>query len=376
MVIMKKKILKFCKKCLVPITRPRIKFDSNGVCNACNNQTNKSENINWDERWKELEKLCDSYRSGISDRPDVIVPYSGGKDGGYIAYMLKEKLGMNPLCITIRPPLEDPVGVENINSFLDRGYHHLMITPNRLVERSIDKENFINKGIPMHAFMISVQTAIMRCSVLYNIPLVMFAEEGESEYGGSSKLKNKSTYDVEDSINFYLSGTDPSKYLKEFNEKELYWHSYPKKEDLIRVGSRISHWSYYKEFVNYEHYVLCKEKLGFKERPSRNLGSYENYSTTDTEIIWLYFYLMYLKFGMGRTNNVVNTEIRRGAMTRKQGINLINLYDNAYPEIYIEKYLNYYSMTLNEFNSVLDKWANKDLFEKVNGRWEPKFEVK
>ena len=85
---------------------------------------------------------------------------------------------------------------------------------------------------------------------------------------------------------------------------------------------------------------------------------------------------MYLKFGMGRTNNVVNTEIRRGAMTRKQGINLINLYDNAYPEIYIEKYLNYYSMTLNEFNSVLDKWANKDLFEKVNGRWEPKFEVK
>ena len=228
----------------------------------------------------------------------------------------------------------------------------------------------------MHAFMISVQTAIMRCSVLYNIPLVMFAEEGESEYGGSSKLQNQSTYDIEDSINFYLSGVNPSKYLKKFSRKELYWHTYPEKKELLEVGSRISHWSYYKEFVNYEHYVVCKEKLGFKERQTRNIGSFENYSTTDTEIIWLYFYLMYLKFGMGRTNNVVNTEIRRGAMTRKQGINLINLYDNAYPEIYIDKYLEYYSMTNEEFDSVIDKWANIKLFEKIKGRWKHKFVVK
>ena len=79
---------------------------------------------------------------------------------------------------------------------------------------------------------------------------------------------------------------------------------------------------------------------------------------------------------MGRTNNVVNTEIRRGAMTRKQGINLINLYDNAYPEMYIDKYLEYYSMTKEEFDSVIDKWANKKLFEKIKGRWQPKFVVK
>jgi hypothetical protein len=78
---------------------------------------------------------------------------------------------------------------------------------------------------------------------------------------------------------------------------------------------------------------------------------------------------------MGRTTNVVGTEIRRGAMSRKQGVNLIKLYDNAYPEMYINDYLDYYSMTKNEFNEILDKWANKDLFEKINGRWEPKFKV-
>ena len=40
----------------------------------------------------------------------------------------------------------------------------------------------------MHAFMISVQTAIYRASIIFDIPFVMFAEEGESEYGGDLNL--------------------------------------------------------------------------------------------------------------------------------------------------------------------------------------------
>jgi hypothetical protein len=72
---------------------------------------------------------------------------------------------------------------------------------------------------------------------------------------------------------------------------------------------------------------------------------------------------------------VVATEIRRGAMTRKQAINLVKKFDNAYPEPYIKKYLEYYSMTKDEFDAVLDKWANKELFEKKDGRWMPIFEV-
>jgi hypothetical protein len=32
-------------------------------------------------------------------------------------------------------------------------------------------------------------------------------------------------------------------------------------------------------------------------------------------------------------------------------------------------------MTLDEFSAVLDKWANKDLFEKRDGRWMPRFTI-
>jgi N-acetyl sugar amidotransferase len=366
--------LTYCTKCLNPHTRPRITFNDEGVCNACLTQERKKL-MNWDGRWEMLQELCEQQKKRNVDRPDVIVPYSGGKDGAYIAYTLREKLGMRPLCVTIRPPMEDLVGVRNIQNFLDRGYDHVMITPNRLVERAIDKENFINKGIPMHAFMMAVQAAVMRCSVIYDIPLVMFAEEGESEMGGDSELANSPTYEIEHSIKFYLSGVDPKKYLDRFSSKELYWFLHPTFDEMKRVGSRISHWSFYQEFVNYKHYLVAKEHCGLEEKTERGVGTFDNYSTTDTELIWLYFYLMYLKFGFGRATNVVATEIRRGAMTRKQAVNLVRKYDGEYPEQYVETYLKYYDMTQGEFDAVLDKWANKDLFEKQNGRWVPKFTV-
>ena len=85
---------------------------------------------------------------------------------------------------------------------------------------------------------------------------------------------------------------------------------------------------------------------------------------------------MYLKFGFVRATQDTGIEIRRGAMTRSQAVNLVNLYDNNYPEKYINDYLVYYQMTKKEFNSIIDKWANKKLFKKIKGKWQPKFIVK
>lgn len=291
--------------------------------------------------------------------------------------MLKEKLGMKPLCVTIRPPLEEQIGIQNIYNFMDRGYDHVFITPNRIIEREIDKENFIEKGIPMHAFMILVQTAIARASVAFDIPFVMFAEDGESEYGGSKKLENQHYYEFEDGINFYLSGVNPNKYLRKYSKEDLYWFTYPEEDEMKKCRPLLCHWSYFKDFVNYEHYVLAKEKLGLLEKETRSIGAIENFSTTDTYLIRLYFYLMYLKFGFGRVSTEVSNEIRRSSMTRNQAINIANTFDGEMPdEDHIKKYLDYYKISINEFNNIIDKNANKDLFYKNNNKkWTKKFEI-
>ena len=85
---------------------------------------------------------------------------------------------------------------------------------------------------------------------------------------------------------------------------------------------------------------------------------------------------MYLKFGFGRANQDACIEIRRGAMDREQAVNLVRLYDGHYPEEFVGEYLEYYGMTKSEFDAVLDKYANQKLFEKVSGRWLPRFEVR
>ena len=84
---------------------------------------------------------------------------------------------------------------------------------------------------------------------------------------------------------------------------------------------------------------------------------------------------MYLKFGFGRATQDAGIEIRRKAMTRNQGLNLVKLYDNHFPSEFLDQYLDYFEMNKKEFMKTIDFWANKKLFKKINGQWEPKFEV-
>ena len=85
---------------------------------------------------------------------------------------------------------------------------------------------------------------------------------------------------------------------------------------------------------------------------------------------------MYMKFGFGRATQDAGIEIRRGAMSRGQGINLVNLYDNYYPDDYLPFYLDYFEIKKEEFDNIIDKWVNRSLFEKIKGKWMPTFETR
>ena len=82
---------------------------------------------------------------------------------------------------------------------------------------------------------------------------------------------------------------------------------------------------------------------------------------------------MYLKFGFGRATQDAGIEIRRGAMTREQGLNLVRLYDGVFPEEFLSLYLEYFDMDEEAFFDVLDRWANRDLFSRDGNRWVPLF---
>ena len=364
----------WCKHCLNMSTRPRITFDERGWCTACQWMEMKKK-IDWSPRKKELEILLNKYRSTTGGF-DCIVPVSGGKDGGSIAYRLRDLYGMCPLTVTVRPALELAIGNENLMNFIDCGFNHIHISPDVNVMQKINKLGFIEKGFPYYGWMIAILTAVIRTGLNFNVPLIFYGEDGEMEYGGSIETKNHSYFNIEYMKRVYFEAG----YEKVFSrlnllEKDLYFFTFPSADELVGKDMYFTHWSYFEAWDSYDNYLLAKEHCRLKEIDETNLGTFTNFAQNDQALYALHTYLMYLKFGFGRATQDAGIEIRRGAMTRDQATELVRLYDNHYPEEYLDQYLEYYQMKYEEFDAVLDKWTNKDLFEKVGGRWQPTFEV-
>jgi len=119
--------MKYCTKCLMPNTRPRITFDEKGVCNACNyaeKKHQKDSGIDWEARKKEFLEIISKYRSKDGSW-DCLVPWSGGKDSSTIAYKLKFEFGMHPLLVTFSPQLPTEVGDHNREALIKAGFDHI-----------------------------------------------------------------------------------------------------------------------------------------------------------------------------------------------------------------------------------------------------------
>jgi len=359
-------------------TRPRITFDERGWCNACQwSETKKT--LDWAPRQEELGELVQSCKDTDSNF-DCIVPVSGGKDGSYVAYTLKHKYGLNPLTVTVRPALALDIGDQNLFNFIQSGYDHVHVSPNSKVMDRLNKYGFIEKGFPYYGWLIAIMTGVIQVAVKFNIPMIFYSENGEIEYGGSTETMNRCSYDIEYMKRIFLEGGHEKVFNMaleddDISENELSWFKFPTDEEVAKAKLSFAHMSYFEGWDSYRNYVVAKEHCGLVEQEETNAGTFTNFSQNDQSLYSLHAYMMYLKFGFGRATQDAGIEIRRGSMTREQAVNLVNLYDNSYPHEHIDDYLNYYSMTKSEFDAVLDKYANQELFEKVDGFWEPKFVI-
>lgn len=365
--------MKRCVKCIMPDTRPRLSFDENGVCAACQWHEEKKTKIDWAARMQELQTLCDDIRG--KQKYDCLVPVSGGKDSSYVAHKMKHDCKLNVLTVNITPPLETDLIQQNLKRFLSYGYDNIKITPNPVIMQYISKKGFVEQGRPLLSWTTCVITAMLQIATSMDVPLIMFGEEGESEYGGSTRLRYTPYYNVLDSIDLYLSGNDPAQHSQHFPARELVWWTFPDEKTLAEHPVKIAHWSYFENWNSYDHYVFARNQYGLQERETRSLGTYTGFGQTDTPLYELHTYLMYLKFGFGRCLQDACIDIRGGGITRDEAVELTRKYDGESIEEYIPQYLEYFQMTRAEFDAVLDRHTNKALFTKVNGVLRPNFTI-
>ncbi len=84
--------MKFCKRCLLPETYPKLKINEDGLCNACEQ---------YDEKWKHFDpnKAKSEFEKRIREitkrGEKVVVTCSGGIDSSYVAFLCKRKYNLD-----------------------------------------------------------------------------------------------------------------------------------------------------------------------------------------------------------------------------------------------------------------------------------------
>ena len=264
------------------------------------------------------------------------------------------------------------IGKKNLYNFFKLGFDHIHVTPNSKAMQKLNKIGLENYGQPYYGWLISIHSAVTRVAVQNNISLIVYAEDGELEYGGSTSNQNIAIYDTSYQKKIYLNNTYESVIKKsKLNNDDLFWFQYPKNSSKIKF----IHWSYFEPWDSYKNYLYAKKYCHLEDNQKSNQGTFTNFAQNDQALYALHCYFMYLKFGFGRALQDAGIEIRRGAMERDQAINLVNLYDYKFPSEYLELYLEYYNCSKKQFFKIIDKFANKKILKKEKNLWLPKFAI-
>lgn len=367
----------YCRRCLMPDTRPRISFDNEGVCNACRYAEKKWSAIDWAARRKEFLEIIAQYRSR-DGRWDCIVPWSGGKDSSAVAWRLKFEFGMNPLLVTFSPQVPNEVGNHNREQLIRLGFDHFFFRPDQRVHRRLARRFFIERGNQKVAWDAGINAIPVQVAVKYQIPLVFYAEHGESEYGG--KVLNEQSTKFRDftEVIEHQIGDDPRNWMDdEIGVAGLNPYIYPDISDVRRLGLKALYFGYFFKWSSYENFLFIKEKFDFRTcTEGRTQGTHTDFDSLDDKSDNLFYYMQFVKFGFGRAVRDASRMIQNKQLTREQGLELARKYDHEFPDRYLKDILEYLQLNEAQLHEIIDKHRNQEIWTHTGANWALRYPLK
>jgi N-acetyl sugar amidotransferase len=396
----------FCKNCVVSNQRPNsaveynhttkslketIHFDEMGVCDACIFAKRKKNEIDWEDRNKQLQELCDRHRKSDGSY-DCIVPGSGGKDSFYASHILKTKYGMHPLTVTWAPHVYTDWGWKNFQSWIHAGHDNYLMTPNGRVHRLLTRLSTELLFHPFQAFMFGQKSLAPKMALLFNIPLIFYGEN-EAEYGNpigdtQTAQRDWSYFTADNQSKIHLGGVSVHDLKSNFgvdqNDLQPYLPADPNK--LIEKKIEVHYLGHYLKWHPQSCYYYAVEHGNFQASPERTSGTYSKYNSIDDKIDDLHYFTTGIKFGIGRATYDAAQEIRSGDISREEGVALVKKFDHEYPERFMDEMISYLSLNEKEFpiaskmfeNPIMDRTYFKLLTDKFrsphlwfndNGEW-------
>ncbi len=363
--------MQYCKKCVMPATRPGIKFNEQGICSGCQSYE-KRKDIDWDKRWQEFEAICDKYR-GMNGpgNYDCAVAVSGGKDSHFQVHLMKNVMHMNPILFSVEDnfPMTE-AGRHNIQNISEEfGCNIISLKPDIKAQKKLMRYMFENYGKPTWFIDRLIYTFPLLMAEKFNTPLLVYGENVSYEYGGADY---EETYSARQILKNGVASN--------VSEAELIEKAGVTTEDLALTRSLspdllekldpiyISYFTPWNSFKNYEF----ASKHGFRslQHEWRRSQCLDDFDQIDSRAYLVHSWLKYPKFGHASATDHAARMVRYGMVTREEACELVKEYDHALDPLCVRDFCEFAGYRETEFWEIIDKFYNRDLFEKDSfGKW-------
>ena len=360
----------YCKKCVMPNTRPGISFNEEGVCSACQSYERR-KNIDWEKRWRELEDICEKYRGMNGDGPDCAIAVSGGKDSHFQVHLMKNVMKMNPILFSVEDnfPMTE-AGKHNLKNISEEfGCSIISMKPDIRAQKRIMRYMFEHYGKPTWYVDRLIYTYPMIMALKFHTPLLVYGENVSYEYGGSDY---KETYSAKEQLsNGVASGIDELELIENtgVTSKDLFLTRAPTAQELDQLDPiYISYFLPWNSFKNYEF----AKKHGFHDLTHEwdRTHHVENFDQIDSRAYLVHSSMKYPKFGHASATDYAARMVRYGYITREEAIELVRQHDDRLDPLCIRDFCEFCGYTETEFWRIVDSQYNEELFEKNElGKW-------
>lgn len=375
--------MEYCQRCVYPANaRPGIILDEEGVCSGCRLVESRPA-IDWQEREKGLVEILEEHKTRQREKGnpyDCIIPVSGGKDSHFQTWLLRQRYGMNPLLVCYNHTFNTALGLRNLANLIDKmdcnmvRYTTAPGSAKRLAKYMLKKVG----DLTWH-YHAGIMTFPIKAACMYDVPLVVWGEEGFSELVGMHNQDDFVEFTKKKRQEHSMRGFEPEDLLNDpdcdLTPYDLAPFFYPSDEELERVAVR---GIYLSNYINWDAHAQTEaviEQLGFETAQKRERTFQIYGKLDDVHANGLHDYLKYLKFGYGRATDDAATEIRQRRMTREEAIELVGRHDHARPRD-MDIFLSEVGMSEQELMDLVEPLRDPSIWKKdENGTWRTKDSV-
>jgi glutamine---fructose-6-phosphate transaminase (isomerizing) len=353
-------LIRRCRRCILPATMPLIQFNSDGICNFCENHqpiTNYGK--------QSLEDYVLQFRSKNGE-PDCIVAFSGGRDSAYGLHYIKRVLKLHPIAYTYDWGMVTDLGRKNQARMVGKlGVEHIIVSADIKAKRSNIRKNILawlqkpDLGmVPL--FMAGDKQAEFHAEELKQktgIKLVFYCRgnelENEEFKWGHCGISNGSPKGVLHNLSLRGKLQLTLYYGKQFLRN-------PKYLNTSLFDTAFAYFVAYMmplSFVYLWHYIPWDEKVITKTL--KNEYGWETEEGSD--VSWriddgsaaFYNYIFYTIQGFTENDTFRSNQVREGIITRKEALRLVAI-ENVPRYEALQWYFNQLDLNGEEVLSAID----------------------